>query len=158
MRPENVFWSEYLFFSLSSSKMFCTFQKHRLCIKTCIGQTQQRPTILFVTNCSWEVLWPPPLERRAWERRALHGHFSRTPRSWIAPGIRDGCFMLRLLFWKIKTAENTKENRAKGTRLRHKRRQRDEKLTLISVLVSTAGGAQRHPGGRPRFHTCTCRL
>lgn len=48
---------------------------------------------------------------------------------------------------KIKTSEDTKVNRAEGTRQSDKARQADEWLTLISVLVSTAGGAQRHPGG-----------
>jgi len=38
-------------------------------------------------------------------------------------------------------------------RLRYKGKQAEEWLTLISVLVSTAGGAQRHPGGQPRFLT-----
>lgn len=58
---------------------------------------------------------------------------------------------------EIKTAEDTRVNQAEGMRLRHKGGRGDEWLTLISVLVSTAGGAQRHRGGWPGFTPVTAR-
>lgn len=71
----------------------------------------------------------------------------------MAPLCPEGSFYSE----KMKTAEDTRVNQAEGMRLRHKGGHGDEWLTLISALVSTAGGAQRHCGGWPGFTPVTAR-
>lgn len=71
----------------------------------------------------------------------------------MAPLCPEGSFYSE----KMKTAEDARVNQAEGMRLRHKGGHGDEWLTLISVLVSTAGGAQRHCGGWPGFTPVTAR-
>lgn len=71
----------------------------------------------------------------------------------MAPLCPEGSFYSE----KMKTTEDTRVNQAEGMRLRHKGGHGDEWLTLISALVSTAGGAQRHCGGWPGFTPVTAR-